>query len=144
MNVTIYFGFKDAGKQAVAKKIFGSLVPAIDTKGFVGISIDKNKDEVKIHGNVSGDDFPDAEAFLYDAAGHGINLGDFKHSVFGSPIKDLPGEGNSMLINFNITIKLDKNGNFISASAIKDGKSTKLKIYDKKETNFDSSTLAKP
>jgi hypothetical protein len=39
--------------------------------------------------------------------------------------------------NFDITVKVDKSGNFQSASFMKDGKATPLKVYSQKETNFD-------
>lgn len=51
-------------------------------------------------------------------------------------MKDLLGEGNDNLLNFDINVKVDKDGNFQSASYMKDGKSVPLKVYSQKETNF--------
>ena len=56
--------------------------------------------------------------------------------MYGSPMKDLWGEGGDNLLNFDITVKVDKNGSFQSASFMKDGKATPLKVYSQKETNF--------
>jgi len=56
-------------------------------------------------------------------------------------MKDLQGEGNSPLINFDITVKVDKKGNFQSASYMKEGKVVPLKVYSQKETNFKAPKL---
>jgi hypothetical protein len=137
------FSFKNSGQEPIAKSLCESCTPAIDTKGIIGVNEFKDKGEVQIFGSINGDDFPDAEGFIYDGSGNGISLGDFQHSMFGSPVKDLPGEGNSTLINFDITVKVDKSGNFKSASFMKEGKSVSLKIYNQKETNFDPSNPPK-
>ncbi|MCG9880793.1 MAG: hypothetical protein MH472_09370 [Bacteroidia bacterium] len=137
------FEFKNSGMEPIASKFCESCTPAIDTKGFIGVNEFKDKGELQIFGSVNGDNFPDAEGFIYDKSGNGISLGDYQHSMFGSPMKDLWGEGNDKLLNFDISVKVDKDGNFQSASFMKDGKSVPLKVYNQKETNFDSSNLPK-
>jgi len=131
-----YFNFSNSGKEPIASKFCESCTPAIDTKGFIGVNEFKDKVEVQIFGSVNGDNFPDAEGFIYDASGNGISLGDYQHSMYGSPMKDLWGVGNEYLLKFDITVKVDKKGNFQSASFLKDGKATPLKVYSQKETNF--------
>jgi RHS repeat-associated protein len=130
------FNFSNSGKEPIASKFCESCTPAIDTKGIIGVNEFKDKGEVQIFGSVNGDNFPDAEGFIYDASGNGISLGDYQHSMYGSPMKDLWGEGSDKLLNFDITVKVDKDGNFQSASFMKDGKATPLKVYSQKETNF--------
>jgi hypothetical protein len=131
------FNFSNSGKEPIASKFCESCTPAIDTKGNIGVNEFKDKGEVQIFGAVNGDNFPDAEGFIYDGSGNGISLGDYQHSMYGSPMKDLWGEGSDKLLNFDITVKVDKSGNFQSASFMKDGKATPLKVYSQKETNFD-------
>jgi hypothetical protein len=133
---TLNFNYKSAGQEPIAKKFCESCTPAIDTKGIIGVNEFKKKGELQIFGSINGDNFPDAEGFIYDASGNGISLGDFQHSKYGSPMKDLQGEGYSPLINFDITVKIDKKGNFKSASYMKDSKAVPLKVYSQKETNF--------
>ncbi len=133
---TLNFGYKSSAYEPIAKKFCEACTLAIDTKGSIGVNEIKGKNELQIFGSINGDNFPDAEGFIYDASGNGISLGDFQHSKYGSPMKDLQGEGNSPLINFDITVKTDKKGNFKSASYMQDGKAVPLKVYSQKETNF--------
>jgi hypothetical protein len=136
------FQFQNSAENPVPKRTFGSgLVPAIDTKGSIGVNVFKDKNEMQIFGSVSGDNFPDAEGFFYDAKGNGVSLGDYQHAWYGSPMWSLQGEGNDQLLKFDITVKINKDGTFKSAYFMKDGKQVDLKIYNQKETNFDSKKI---
>ncbi|HRN56210.1 MAG TPA: hypothetical protein PLL71_07145 [Agriterribacter sp.] len=138
------FQFQNSAENPVPKRAVGKgLVPAIDTKGNIGVNVFKDKNEMQIFGSVRGDNFPDAEGFFYDAKGNGISLGDYQHAWYGSPMWSLQGEGNDQLLKFDITVKMNKDGTFKSASFMKDGKQVNLKIYNQKETNFDANNIPK-
>ncbi|MBP6730712.1 MAG: hypothetical protein KA149_01560 [Chitinophagales bacterium] len=135
----VKFTFKDAGAQPVAKNFCESCTPEINTSGSIVLAENKKSNSLEVRGVIRGDDFPDGEAMLYDPSGQGVLLSTYNHKITGSPMKDLWGEGNQKIMEVNVNIKLDKKGNFKSASTLdKDGNRVNLKIFSKKETNHAS------
>jgi RHS repeat-associated protein len=136
-NINLY----NSGTQPVAKRFCAACTPAIDTKGYINVVQDKNS--LAVSGFVYGDDFPDGEAMIYDHSGQGISLGTYYHGISGTPMKDLWGVGNDIIIKFDIKISTDKDGNFVSAQRLVGNKYENVKIYSPKQTNFSQSNLNK-
>jgi hypothetical protein len=66
-----------------------------------------------VQGKISGDGFPDAECFIADSSGKAVMLGTFKHGPMGSPIWDLPGDGNKLMMRFDAAIDLTCDHSFV-------------------------------
>ncbi len=74
-------------------------------------SITSSKNTLSVKGVLSGDNFPSTEAFIKDPSGNSVFLGIGFYE--GGPFTSLPGEKNNRAItDFNVTIQLDKKGNF--------------------------------
>ena len=56
-------------------------------------------------------------------------LGTYNHGSMANPLWSLPGDGNSQMIDFNVQIELDKEGNFSKAWSVdSEGKKTSIPI----------------
>jgi hypothetical protein len=102
----------------------GSVIPpdggptwAIDVHTNLDVQVsdlDGGDQLLSISGQVSGDTFPNAEAFVADAEGNSISLGIFatQSGPNRGPFFTLAGDSNDPMININIGIVTDKNGIF--------------------------------
>jgi|GEM_PF-1671135 len=123
------YSFNASAAEPIMSKlpIVGILTPDIDIKG--GISATVKDNVLSIQGQIRGDGFPDAETFVKDNSGQSLMLGTYNHGDLGSPIWSLPGDGNQEMINLNIQVELDDNGNFDNAWSVDgDGNKTQLEI----------------
>lgn len=80
--------------------------------------------------------FPDAEAYVYDNFGNGVNLVDYQHSILGSPMYSLYSRGEDNVLDFSIIIQLNKDGSFKKATGYSNGESKELKIHNRSKTQF--------
>ena len=77
---------------------------------------------MSVTGNVTGDQFPAAEAFLRDSNGNSVMLGVFGPEASSGPVGSLPGNNNRPMIDVNVTVQVNngvfqgvvENGNLIS------------------------------
>lgn len=92
--------------------LVGGVTPNISLHGFFSFYF-LNNDTLTIYGKVYGDGFPDAECFVVDAGDKAVLLGTYKHGPMGSPIWDLPGEGNMQMMDINVAIDLDCQRHFL-------------------------------
>jgi RHS repeat-associated protein len=123
------YDFKSSASQPIMSSIplVGGLTPNIDIKGTMKIT--ENNGIVDIKGQIKGDGFPDAESFVKDSKGNAVMLGTYNHGSMANPLWSLPGDGNSQMIDVNVQIELDKDGNFSKAWSIdKDGKKSPISI----------------
>jgi hypothetical protein len=90
----------------------GPLSPDIDRTLNLRATVSNGR--LNIDGNVLGDVFPNAEAFVTDSAGNSIMLGHFETSMGSNegPLLGLPGEGSTPLMNFSQSIPLCPGGTF--------------------------------
>jgi RHS repeat-associated protein len=131
--ITHLSGNDDAMIDGLDGTVFENLQsPAIDVH--TTISIDDGGKDVNgnnillISGNISGDGFPAAEAFVSDAKGNKAFLG-VSPAQFGGtagPFVHLWGDGNTPMASLQVTLAVDKNGVFqgVWQNTIKDGKMT--------------------
>lgn len=82
--------------------------PNIDV--FSNFSITESDGLLNISGNLKGDNFPSAEAFITDPNGNNIFIGIGFYE--GSPFSSLGGENKRDITSFNFGITTDKSGNF--------------------------------
>jgi RHS repeat-associated protein len=125
------YSFDAAAPNPVASKmvpILGKLMtPDIDIKG--NMSITEKNGTLNIKGQINGDGFPDAETFIKDNSGQALMLGTYNHGEMASPFWSLEGDGNKKMIDVNMQVQLDKNGNFSKAWSIDSkGHKTRLSI----------------
>ena len=109
---------------------------APDINVFSNFSISENRDNgtLSISGKLTGDNFPSTEAFIKDASGASVFLGVGFYE--GSPFTSLFGENKDKNItSFNITLTVDKNGNFTGVNA--GGKNYTIAQWNKLFTNAD-------
>jgi len=71
--------------------------------------------QINITGHISGDHFPDGEAFVMDPTGQTIILGKSVHLSPGGPALNLPGNKRLLMMTIKLHIIVDKNGRFMSA-----------------------------
>jgi RHS repeat-associated protein len=104
-----------------------AVTPDIDIKG--NMNITEKNGTLNVSGQISGDGFPDAEAFIKDNSGQSLMLGTYNHGKMASPMWSLAGDGDKKMINVNIKVQLDKEGNFRKAWSIDSkGRRTRLDI----------------
>jgi RHS repeat-associated protein len=94
-----------------------SLTPNIDVFSNFSITENKKLNTLNISGNLSGDNYPNTEAFITDPSGQSafIGVGQLNAGVGvdTGPFTELVGEGeNNRITIFSFTIKLDEKGNF--------------------------------
>ncbi|MGE3467243.1 MAG: RHS repeat-associated core domain-containing protein [Pyrinomonadaceae bacterium] len=75
--------------------------------------IDSTKINLSISGQVSGDRFPAAEAFVTDAAGNSVFLGVFAPRSSARPETSLPGNGTVRMIAVDVNIVTNREGVFL-------------------------------
>jgi hypothetical protein len=99
----------------------------------VGVSAGKNESQIlTLSGQLSGDKFPAAEAFVKDAQGNSVFLGASPAgagAVIG-PYGLLPGENKRPMMNVNISISVNKDGVF--QGVMQNNKLIKLEDWNKK------------
>ena len=76
--------------------------------------IDGGNQLLSISGQISGDEFPNAEAYVSDANGNSVFLGVFvtQSGPQEGPTMTLFGDKNNPMMNINMGIETDKNGIF--------------------------------
>ena len=123
------FSFNYSGQEPIMKElplIGKTLTPAIDMGGNLNVSEttlpcigcaegENGLIQVSITGQIQGDHFPDAEAFIMDPTGQTIMLGQSAHLTLGGPALNLPGNKNAPMMSINAQIIVDQNGKFINA-----------------------------
>lgn len=114
-NANPSYKFKISAAEPIMSSIpiVGDLTPAIDLHG--SLNIDINNDTLWIQGKIYGDGFPDAECFIRDKLGNCVMLDTYKHGPNGSPVWDLPLDGNMQMMDMYVAIELDCNGCFLWA-----------------------------
>lgn len=103
--------------------------PNINVESIFSITANSNKNTLSVRGVLSGDNFPSTEAFIKDPSGKSVFLG--TGNAEGNPFTSLRGENNNRPISdFNVTIQLDKKGNFSGVSY--DGTKYSVSDWNKK------------
>lgn len=96
---------------ATAKKITGmTFVPSLDVSYKIVMTIDRVSKHMDIVTYVTGDGFPNCEAFIVDAVGTAVFLG--AHVRKGAAFLSLWGDKKYPMISSAIRLSLDDNGNF--------------------------------
>jgi hypothetical protein len=114
---------------AELKKTLGvTFVPSLDVSYKIVITIDRVSKHMDIVTYVTGDGFPNCEAFIVDAAGTAIFLG--VHVRKGAALFSLWGDKKYPMIASAIRLDLDDNGNFngLVANELKRKKQNKEKL----------------
>lgn len=75
-------------------------------------------DNLNISASFYGDDFPSTEAFVEDQSGNRLFIGASKEE---GNVLTLTGGADVNIFNVNMSVKFDKNGNFIG---VRNGKQT--------------------
>ncbi|MEM9681323.1 MAG: RHS repeat-associated core domain-containing protein, partial [Bacteroidota bacterium] len=93
----------------------GLLTPDIDVHSNFSITEDLDNGVLSIGANITGDNFPNAEAFLVDQSGkNSVFIG--VSSLSGSVLTSLWGDNYREMINAYFNINIDNNGNFTGVS----------------------------
>ncbi|MEM9446877.1 MAG: RHS repeat-associated core domain-containing protein, partial [Verrucomicrobiota bacterium] len=92
----------------------GFLTPDINVHSNFSITEDLDNGVLSIGANITGDNFPNAEAFLVDQSGNSAFIG--VSSLSGSVLQSLWGDNYREMINANFNINIDNNGNFTGIS----------------------------
>lgn len=103
--------------------------PNIDVASNFYINENKEKGFLQVRGNLVGDNFPSTELFITDTSGQSVFLGIGFYE--GSPFTSLFGKNERAISEFNVLIKIGKDGNFQGVYK-NDGSD---KIYRLKEWN---------
>ena len=92
----------------------GRMTPTYDIDIHNRLSVDASNGMLSISGQISGDQFPSAEAFVSDDYGTSIFLGTAPTSYgpVDGPTKQLKGDKDLPMINVNIRIAVGENGAF--------------------------------
>ncbi|MBL1417199.1 MAG: hypothetical protein COB27_010015 [Moritella sp.] len=98
------------GSPFLQKKIGVSYVPTLDVNYQIKISLDRTKRHVDIVIYVSGDAFPNCEAFVVDSKGHSVFLG--VHVRKGAAPVSLSLNLNYPMIACAVRLPIDSDGNF--------------------------------
>ena len=93
--------------------------PNIDVFSDFSISENKKAGTLDIIGNLTGDNFPSTEAFITDPSGNSVFIGIGFYE--GSPANLFGKDKDNPITNFNFSITIDKDGNFIG---VKQGNTT--------------------
>lgn len=95
----------------LAKKLTGiTFVPSLDVSYNITMTIDRVAKHIDIVTYITGDGFPNCEAFISDASGKSVFLG--VHVRKGAPITSLPGDKKYPMIASAIRLDIDDDGNF--------------------------------
>jgi RHS repeat-associated protein len=94
--------------------------PDIDV--FSNFSISATNERLNISGKLNGDNFPSTEAFISDPSGQNVflDIGQISKGVSrnNGPFTELPNANSSRQIaNFNLSISIDKKGNFTGVTS---------------------------
>ncbi|MBU6956149.1 hypothetical protein KRR23_00100 [Pseudomonas sp. CVAP len=96
---------------AMAKKLIGmTFVPSLDVSYNITMTIDRVAKHIDIVTYITGDGFPNCEAFISDPSGKAVFLG--VHVRKGAPITSLPGDKKYPMIASAIRLEIDDEGNF--------------------------------
>jgi len=92
----------------------GRMSPTWDIDVHTNLSIDASDGVLSISGQIRGDQFPSAEAFVSDDCGTSIMLGTFATSGGRQlgPIKDLAGDRDLPMMDVNIKLSVGEDGAF--------------------------------
>lgn len=108
---TYWFNIQAAEPIMAKIPVVGGVTPNISLHGFFNLSY--SNDSLFVTGEVRGDGFPDAECFIADSGGKAVMLGTYKHGPMGSPVWDLPGEGNMQMMDIAAGIDLTCDYQFV-------------------------------
>ena len=108
---TYWFNIQAAEPIMAKIPVVGGVTPNISLHGFFSLSY--SNDSLFVTGEVRGDGFPDAECFIVDSSGKAVMLGTYKHGPIGSPVWDLPGEGNMQMMDIAAGIDLTCHYQFV-------------------------------
>ena len=108
---TYWFNIQAAEPLMAKIPIVGGFTPNISLHGFFRLSY--SNDSLFVTGEVRGDGFPDAECFIVDSGGKAVMLSTYKHGPMGSPVWDLPGEGNMQMMEIDAGIDLTCHYQFV-------------------------------
>lgn len=114
---------------ATAKKITGmTFVPSLDVSYKIVMSVNRIAKYIDIVSHISGDGFPNCEAFIVDAKGTAVFLG--VHVRKGAASFSLWGDKKYPLISSAIRLGVDAKGNFngLIANELKRRKQNKEKL----------------
>jgi len=114
-NGSASFNFSHEGKDPLTPSL---ITPDLDVNASLSFNEDLANGVLAISGSFTGDSFPSTEAFITDQSGVNLFLGAKReqgglHSLFG--------ENNNNLINVDMKVLFDKNGNF---TGVKNGDQT--------------------
>lgn len=114
---------------ATAKKVTGmTFVPSLDVSYKIVITVDRVAKHIDIVSYISGDGFPNCEAFIVDSKGTAVFLG--IHVRKGAASFSLWGEKKYPMISSAIRLGIDEDGNFngLIANELKRRKQKKEKL----------------
>jgi hypothetical protein len=88
------------------------LTPSFDIDLRLNLRMTRENTQLHVSGNLVGDAFPNAEAFLRDFRNKAILMGDFRTSggQLGGPVLMLMAQGTRSMGGFDMWLKLDSQG----------------------------------
>lgn len=98
------------GYNEAVPQLTRGLVPGLDVFGVFIIQIDRRARTMTITTHITGDAFPNAEAFIVDTRGTSVFLG--VHERQGTPPAMLPGEEKRFMFSSSLTLALTDAGDF--------------------------------
>lgn len=102
----ISFDFSHTGKDPITPKL---VTPALDVHAHISVGEDAAEGSLGITGQFKGDKFPSTEAFVVDPSGQKLFLG---AKMEDGGVTDLFGDNKQPLFNVDMTVQIDKDGNF--------------------------------
>lgn len=85
-----------------------------------------------VTGQVTGDQFPAAEAFIRDTNGNAVVLGVFAPAASSGPVTSLPGNNTRPMIDVNVTVQVN---NGVFQGVVENGNIISLEEYNRRFTD---------